>query len=118
MTTVSDMVVMDVVLCVGLAVSMCIVVVGALTSSAQLNGGILSSPLSCEASTSRITNAMHKFTMAFQIPLRNGPDLFSFHSNSICRSLVLHYATMLSDMVGSIGCVGICCVLCVVCANG
>jgi hypothetical protein len=54
---------------------------------------------SCEASASRITNAARKFAMAFWIWSGNGPDLFIFYSNSIWRSLMLHCATVLSDIV-------------------
>jgi hypothetical protein len=93
---VSDMVVMDVVLCVELPV-------GAL--------------LSCEASASRMTNAARKFAMAFRIPSGNGPDRFSFQSSSICRSLESHCATVLSDMAGGCGCVAICCAVRAVSAN-
>ena len=52
--------------------------------------------VSCEGSASRITNAARKFAMAFRIPSGNGPDRLSFHSNSICRSLASHCATVLS----------------------
>jgi hypothetical protein len=60
-------------------------------------GGVLSSPLPCEASASRITNAARKFAIVFRIPSGNGPDRVSFHSNSIRRSLASHCATVLSD---------------------
>jgi hypothetical protein len=50
----------------------------------------------CDASASCITNTVHKFAMAVRIPSGNGPDQLSFHSDSICRSLVLHCATVLS----------------------
>jgi hypothetical protein len=54
----------------------------------------------CEASASRITNTVRKFAIVFRILLGNGPDQFIFHSNSICRSLASHSATVLSDMAG------------------
>jgi hypothetical protein len=88
----------DMCMCVGLTVGMCVVGTGALTSSTQLNSSVLSSLLFCEASASRITNTAHKFVIVFQIPLGNGPNQFSFHSNTICRSLALHCMTMLSDI--------------------
>ena len=71
----------------------------------------------CEASASHIANAARKFAIAFQILLGNGPDQFIFHLNSICRSLVSHCATALSDMVSGCGCVGICCVVHADCTN-
>ena len=100
----------DVCTCVGFAVG----VVGAGGLHAT---GILFSPLSREASASRITNAARKFAIVFRIPSGNGPDRVSFHSNSICRSRVSHCATVLSDMAGSCGCVAICCAIRAVCAN-
>jgi hypothetical protein len=107
---------------VGLWCTMLIGPIDVSTSSTQLNPGIFfaflllfSSPFSLlsslltasssslflsfpasEASASRIANAAHKFPIAFQIPSGNGPDQVSFHSNSICRSLALHCATVLS----------------------
>jgi len=77
MVVVSDMAVMDVVLCVELLVG---------------------APLSCEASASRITNAVRTFVIVFRIPSGKGPDWVSFHSNSICRSLTSHCVNVLSDM--------------------
>ena len=71
-----------------------------------------------EASASHITNVARKFAIVLQIPSGNGPDRFNFHSSSICRSLVLHCATVLRDMVGGCGCVEICCVVRAVCMNG
>ena len=93
-------------------------VVGVVGVGAWLDGGVLSSPLSCEVSASRITNAARKFAIAFRIPSGNGPDRVSFQSSSIRRSRVSHCATVLSDMAGSCGCVAICCAIRAVCANG
>lgn len=81
MVVVSDIAVTDVVLCVELPVG---------------------APLSCEASASHITNAACTFTIVFQILSGKGPDRVSFHSNSICRSLVSHCATVLSDMAAAV----------------
>jgi len=50
----------------------------------------------CEVSASRITNTACKFVIPFRIPSGNSPDRVSFHSNSICRSLASHCATVLS----------------------
>ena len=92
-------------------------VVGVVGVGGWLDGGVLSSPLSCEVSASRITNAARKFAIAFRIPSGNGPDQVSFQSSSMRRSLVSHCATVLSDMAGSCGCVAICCAIRAVCAN-
>ena len=92
-------------------------VVGVVGVGAWLDGGVLSSPLSCEASASRITSAARKFAIAFRTPSGNGPDRVSFQSSSMRRSLVSHCATVLSDMAGNCGCVAICCAIRAVCAN-
>ena len=65
----------------------------------------------CEAPASHITNAAHKSMIVFQTPLGKGPDWFSFQFSSICRSQMLHCATVLSNMAGGCGCVGICSVV-------
>jgi hypothetical protein len=81
----------DVCTCVGFMVGVVSV------SGLDAMGGILSSPLACEASAFCITNTVHKFVWV------------SFQSSSIHMSLVLHCVTVLSDMVCSCGCVAICC---------
>jgi hypothetical protein len=93
-------------------------VFGVVGVGAWLDGGVLSSPLSCEVSASRITNAARKFTIAFRIPSGNGPDRVSFQSSSIRRSRLSHCATVLSDMADGRGCVAICWAIRAVCANG
>jgi hypothetical protein len=59
---------------------------------------IVKNPRKSVQSCSTLINTVHKFTIGFQILSGNGPDQVSFHSNSICRSLASHCATVLSDV--------------------
>jgi hypothetical protein len=75
---------------------MVVVTVVAVLAGAGMVVVVVSWVVSCEGSASRITNTARRFAMAFQIPSGNSPDRLSFHSNSICRSLASHCATVLS----------------------
>ena len=64
------------------------------TSVTQSTVSIVPSVLSAaSASASRTMSAAHRFTRVLRMLSGNGPDQVSFHSSSICRSL-LHCVTM------------------------
>ena len=77
-----------------------------LTSVTHLTVSIVSSVISASSALASGTmSAACRFTRALQMFSGNGPDRVSFHSSSICRSLVSHCATVFSA-VGAFVCVG------------
>ena len=95
-----------------LCVRIVVVVVGeaAVLAGVEVEAGVAAlagAGVFCEASASRITNAVRKSVIAFRVPSGKGPDRFSFQSSSIRRSRMSHCATVLSDMADGCGCVGI-----------